>query len=127
VTGVPAFDLSGNHLAQAPSYKVSLSAEYLVHLDDALVTLRAESNWSDRVYFTAFNRREISQAPVALQNAYVTYEPTGDHWRVTAYVKNIGDKTVRASANVATTLIGSPLIGFLQPPRTFGLTAGYRF
>jgi iron complex outermembrane recepter protein len=126
-SGQPAFNLKDNELAQSPNYTVNLAAEYAVELRAATLTLRGESNWSDRVYFTGFDRDNVSQAPYSAQNAFVTYEPADGPWHVTAYVKNIADKTVEASANVATTLVGSPLIGFLLPPRTFGVTIGYRF
>ena len=34
---------------------------------------------------------------------------------------------VKASGQVATSLLGSPVVGFVQPPRTYGLTIGYRY
>lgn len=126
-TGAPAFNLSGNEMAQSPNYTVDLAAEYAIHWRDNTITLRGESNWSDRVYFTAFDRNAVSQSAYSLQNAFITFEPAGGSWRVTAYVKNIADKTVEASANVASTLVGSPVIGFLLPPRTFGAILAYQF
>ena len=126
-TGQPAFNLKGSELAQSPNYTVDLAAEYALHWRDNTVTFRGESNWSDRVFFTAFDRDAVSQPGYSLQNAFITFERSGGPWRVTAYVKNIADKTVEASANVATTIVGSPLIGFLLPPRTFGATIAYQF
>jgi iron complex outermembrane receptor protein len=126
-TGQPAFDLSGYEMAQSPNYTVDLAAEYAIHWHDNTVTLRGESNWSDRVYFTAFDRAAVSQPAYSLQNAFITFERAGGPWHVTAYVKNIADKRVEASANIGTTLVGSPVLGFLLPPRTFGATLGYQF
>lgn len=126
-SGLPAFDLRGNDLPQSPNYTIDLSAEYVVRLGDASITLRGESSWSDRVYFTPFNRNELSQSPFSLQNAFITYDAGDSHWRATAFIKNIANKTVKASGQVGTSLLGSPAIGFLQPPRTYGVTLGYRF
>jgi iron complex outermembrane receptor protein len=124
--GLPAFDLSGNTLPQSPNYTIDLAAEYVAHLPKGSLTFRGESNWSDRVYFTPFNREVLSQPTYSLQNAFVTYDNGGD-WRVSLFVKNIANKTILASGQVATSLLGSPIVGFVQPPRTFGATVGYRF
>jgi iron complex outermembrane receptor protein len=126
-TGLPAFNLHGKSLPQSPKYTVNLAAEYAFHLPHGSLILRGESNWSDRVYFSPFNRNEVSQPAYSLQNAFVTYNRGDSHWRATAFIKNIGNKTIKASGQVATTLLGSPIVGFVQPPRTYGLTLGYRF
>jgi iron complex outermembrane receptor protein len=125
-SGLPAFDLSGKALPQSPDYTISLAAEYVAHLGSGTLTLRGESNWSDRVYFSPFNREAVSQPSYSLQNAYATYDD-GEHWRLSLYIKNIANKTILASGQVATALLGSPIVGFVQPPRTFGATLGYRF
>jgi iron complex outermembrane receptor protein len=124
--GVPAFNLSGNALPQSPKYTVNLAAEYVAHLAKGTLTFRGESNWSDRVYFSPFNRNAVSQSAYSLQNAFVTYDD-GQTWRASLYIKNIANKTVKSAGQVATALLGSPIVGFVQPPRTFGATVGYRF
>lgn len=124
--GVPAFDLSGNALPQSPDFTIDLSAEYTFDLPDGSLTVRGESNWSDRVYFTPFNRDAVSQAPYDIQNVFVTYRADGG-LRVTGFVRNIANKTVRSAGQVATVLVGSPVIGFVKPPRTYGLTTAIDF
>ena len=126
-SGLPAFDLSGNTLPQSPNYTVDLAAEYAVHLARGTLTLRGESNWSGRVYFSPFDRNVVSQSAYNLQNAFITYDPGDGHWRLALYIKNLRNRTILASGQVATALVGSPIIGFVQPPRTYGATLGYRF
>ncbi len=126
-SGLPAFNLRGNTLPQSPNFTVDLAAEYAVRLSHATLTFRGESNWSDRVYFSPFNRDEVSQPAYNLQNVFVTFDRGDAHWRATAFVKNIADQTIRASGQVATSLLGSPIVGFVQAPRTYGVTLGYRF
>ena len=126
-SGAPAFDLSGNTLPQSPNYTVDVAAEYTVRFAGGGLTLRGESNWSDRVYFSPFNRNEVSQRAYNLQNAFVTYQPEGGPWRLSLYIRNIGDKTIRSAGQVATALLGSPVIGFVKPPRTFGATFGVKY
>ena len=127
VTGQPAFNLRGKALPQAPNYSVNVAAEYVVHFDRSKVTFRGESEWVDRVFFTPFNVPEVSQPAYSVQNAFVTFDPGDDHWRLSLYVKNIADKTILASGQAATPFVGSPVVGFVKPPRTFGATLGYRF
>ena len=125
--GVPAFNLSGNELSQSPDYTVDLAAEYAFHLNRGTITLRGESNWSDRVYFTPFDRKDVSQPAYSLQNAFITYDRGDSRWRLALFVKNIRNRTILASGQIATSLVGSPIVGFVQPPRTYGATIGYRF
>ncbi|WP_176598173.1 MULTISPECIES: TonB-dependent receptor [Sphingobium] len=124
--GVPAFDLSGNSLPQAPNYTIDLSAQYSFDLPSGSLTVRGESYWSDRIYFSPFNRDVVSQAPYNQQNAYVTYRAENG-FRLTGFIRNIGNKTIRSSGQVATTLLGSPVVGFVKPPRTYGLTLAFDY
>jgi iron complex outermembrane receptor protein len=124
--GVPAFNLSGNALPQAPDYTIDLSAQYTFDMPSGSLTLRGESNWSDRIYFSPFNRDAVSQPAFNTQNAFVTYRTNGG-LRLTGFVRNIGDKTIRASGQVASTVLGSPIVGFVKPPRTYGLTLAFDY
>lgn len=126
-TGAPAFDLKGKDLPQAPNYTVDLGAEYRFPLPAGSLTLRGESSWSDRVYFTPFNRADVSQPAFSVQNAFVTYEPTKGSWRLSVYIRNIANKTILASGQISSTLFGSPIVGFVKPPRTFGGTFAVRY
>lgn len=124
--GVPAFDLSGNILPQAPRYTIDLSAQYSIDVPGGSLTIRGESNWSDRIYFSPFNLDYVSQPAFSVQNAFVTYR-ADNGLRLTGFVRNIGNETIRASGQVATTLLGSPVIGFVKPPRTYGLTIAFDY
>lgn len=68
----------------------------------------------------------VSQAPYNQQNAYVTYRAENG-FRLTGFIRNIGNKTIRSSGQVATTLLGSPVVGFVKPPRTYGLTLAFDY
>lgn len=124
--GVPAFDLTGKSLPQAPDYTIDLSAQYTFNVPGGDLTIRGESNWSGRVFFTPFNLNYVSQPSFNTQNVFVTYQMDSG-LRLTGFVRNIGNETIFASGQVATTLLGSPVIGFLKPPRTYGLTLAYDF
>lgn len=126
-SGLPAFDLHGNALAQAPDTTLGLGVEYTWNWQAGAVTVRGEGTWVDRTFFSPFNRTEVSQAPYRLLNFFVNYEAPGEHWTASAYVKNATDETILTGATVDTPLLGSAIIGYVQPPRTYGVTVGYRF
>lgn len=126
-SGLPAFDLRDKRLPQAPDYSINLGGEYTFEGSFGDLTIRGESLWVDRVYFSPFNRKVLSQPAYNLLNAFVDFEPPSKRWHVAAYVKNIANKTILASGQAATAFLGSPLVGYVQPPRTFGVTIGYRF
>jgi iron complex outermembrane recepter protein len=126
-TGAPEFNLRGNTLVMAPDYTVSASAEYTFDIGRSKLAIRGESSWVGRTWFTPFNRPVSSQAPYNLQNLYAIYTDSNDHWHVTAFVKNIDNRTIEAASQVATGIIGFPIVGFVYPPRTYGATIGYRF
>jgi len=125
--GAPAFNLKGNALSRAPNYTINAAIEYSWDVGAGKMTLRGEGFWSDRVYFTPFNVKALSQAPYQLFNVFLNYD-INDNWSVRLYGKNLGDKTIRAgSQSAAVNPLGGPIIGLVQAPRTYGVTVGYRF
>lgn len=127
LNGNPAFNLKGHALPQAPDYTINASLEYVIETGAGDFTLRAESLWSDKFYFDGFNTPQASQGAYNLQNASITFNSSDKNWMVSAFIRNIGDKTVISSAHVGYVPIGAPILGYLMPPRTFGLTVRRNF
>jgi iron complex outermembrane receptor protein len=125
--GAPAFNLSGNYLSQAPKFKVNVGAEYTFGAPGGAVTVRAESVYTSRVYFSSYNLPYVSQGPYNVTNAFVNYETSNGRWQTGIYVRNLFDKTIAASATVLGSIPGFPIAGYLEPPLTFGATLRYRF
>lgn len=126
-SGAAAFDLNGNHLAQAPDYTVNASAEYVIDAPFGEFTLRAESLWQGRTYFDSFNTPQNQQGAYSLQNASITFNSDDKNWMISAFVRNIANKTIKGSAHVGFVPIGAPVLGYLLPPRTMGLTVRRNF
>lgn len=126
-TGLLAFDLSGNRMPQAPSYMVNLGVQDTVAVGLVNLTARFESAWTGQVYFSQFNQPTSTQKATEVFNAYLSIEPENSKYYVNAYIKNIADKDIVASGNVSVVTIGSPSLGYFQPPRTYGVTVGSRF
>jgi iron complex outermembrane receptor protein len=121
--GFATVDLSGNNLQNAPKYSGHLGLTYGIPVGSAgKVSLRGETVFSDRVYFTEFNNADASQGSYALLNFNARYEPADGHWAVTAWVRNATDKLVQANNIVTAPLYSSVRVGTLMPPRTYGLS-----
>lgn len=126
-SGLGAFNLRGKRLPQAPGYVINLNAEYVVKAPFGNITLLGESTWSGRVYFSPFNRREVSQGAYNLQNASITWSSRDERWQVAAFVRNIGNKLIKASGQVATPVpscAGRHLYGKACPFPCIGHDAG---
>ena len=118
-------DRSGNNLHEAPNFMVHAGAEYKWRALDGELRLRGELTYTSRVYFDAYNTPQLTRAPNTKVNAFLNYN--GDHWEGSLYVLNLTNKTVIANALIGAGLEGFPMLGTLEPPRTYGIKVGYHF
>lgn len=119
-------NLSGNQLPQAPEYVFNLAAQYSFTMPSGALTIRGEANWTDKVFFSAYNRPEVSQGAFSKFNVSIAYEAQNG-LSVSAFVRNIGNKRTISTEQVSGGFFGFPILGAFDPPRTFGATLGYRF
>jgi iron complex outermembrane recepter protein len=120
-------DLSGNRLINAPEFTYRLGLNYSVPVMTAgNLGLRAELSWVDDVYFTEFNNSDAFQEAYSMVNASARYEGSNGHWSVELWGRNLSDETVKANNIVGSFLYAFPQFGSLLPPRTYGVSFGYR-
>ena len=120
-------EISGNDLSQAPNYTINVNASYTLPTDVGDFTLRGEGRWVDRVYFTQFNLDHVSQPAYSLFNAFLSWQSGTSGLRATAFIRNIGNEDIVSAGFIGSSLVGSPLLGSFEPPRTYGLTLGWTF
>jgi iron complex outermembrane recepter protein len=118
-------NLSGGQLSQAPKFKINTGAQYTWAVPSGHLTLRGEYMWVDNIYFTPFATPNAWSPAHALSNAFLIYD--SKNWDAKLYVRNLANKTVVADAYNATALVGTPVNVNLEPPRTYGVTLGYKF
>jgi iron complex outermembrane receptor protein len=118
-------NLAGNQLTQAPKYKVNAAAQYAWHIPTGRITLRGEYTWVDDIFFTPFDTRTAWSPQHSLTNLFLSYDMK--NWTAKVYVRNLIDKTIVTDAYTATALVGYAENVTLAPPRTYGVTIGYRF
>jgi iron complex outermembrane receptor protein len=79
------------------------------------------------VYFTEFNNADATQAGYGLINASAGWESSDHHWSATGWVRNAADKFAIANDIISAPLYANVRVGTLMPPRTYGITLGYKF
>lgn len=119
--------IDGNRLPQSPRYTVNLAAAYTVVSPIGDFTLRGEAAWTDRVYFSFYNRPEVSQAGYGKYNAFLNYSNDRTGLSASLFVRNIADKRTISSDQVSAGFSRFPIVGAFDPPRTFGASIGYTF
>lgn len=120
-------DLSGNRLPNAPDLSFTLGASYVAPLAGGQLRLRGEFAWVDEVFFTEFNNADAFQPSHKRINASVRYSTGDSGWSIEAWGRNLTNEAVKANNIVAAPLFAFAQVGSLYPPRTYGLTVGYRF
>ena len=126
--GLGEIDLTGNQLARAPKARANVGVEKRwVTGNDGAFTVRGNYSWTDRVYFSEFNRPEMSQAAVGLWNAKVSYESPGGRYSVSAYVENITDELIFVNKLAGAGSLGFGILAWPAAPRTFGVQFGVNF
>lgn len=119
-------DLSGFTPAQSPNYSINLSAQYTLPTSFGSIALRGESYFVDDIYFNQFDRDIMREKAHSRHNAYLTAR-VGDHWRATAYVRNLTNERNVANAIQASIVAGHPVLGTYEAPRTYGMEVSYSF
>lgn len=126
--GFAVVSLAGNTLPNAPEFTTRLGATYLVPVAiPGTLTLHAEGNYQSKVYFTEFNNQDAVQGPRVIFDASLLYTAPDNRTTIELWGKNLGDKYVIANNIVAAALFGFVKVGSLLPPRTYGVTVGYKF
>lgn len=120
-------DITGNQLTQAPKRSANFAAQYTWTIPYGELTLRGETQYKDRVYFSVFNLSDVSQPAYWSSNAFLNFATNDKAWSASLFVRNIEDKLVRVAENVSPAFWGTPVYGAFAPPRTYGLELGYHF
>ncbi len=121
-------DLSGNIIPEVPEWKISLAAAYTWEMGDyGNITAWANFNWVDDVYLRAFNIPKDLQPSHFTSNASLTWVSVEGDWSISLFADNIEDNDITGSFATFSEAYGQVHSAILQPPRTYGLTVGYRF
>jgi iron complex outermembrane receptor protein len=126
---LPEIQLAGNRTRNSPEWSANLHAELdlpgMSLPSDGLITLMTDVTYRDDIFFTEFERLLEGQEAYTLWDANIRYASGGERFTANFWVKNITDELVAGSTFALAT---ARTLGVTYlPPRTFGLTLGYRY
>ncbi len=119
--------LAGNPTRNTPEWSYNLRAELDAsqNLLGGTLTLAGDMYGRSDVFFTEFYRLVEGSEAYTMFDASLRWEDNDGGLYALAYVRNIGDTLRRSSTFALSTgrVIGATYL----PPRTYGLTLGYRY
>jgi iron complex outermembrane receptor protein len=125
--GFRQVDVSGNYLQNAPTSTAFAGLTYEVPVGSGTLALHAEAAYQGTVYFTEFNNADAVQGSYTIGNVAATWTDSSERWSVGGWVKNVGDEFIVTNNIITAPLYGSIRVGSVAPPRTYGVTVGYKF
>lgn len=120
-----AGDLSGKRLPSAPKGNLNALARYEWPTAAGTFALEVDGKYQSGQYFSVNNDPILSQPRYELVNARFSYKAPGDALTVTLWGRNLGDRAYRAGAYDLSAFGWDQWV--MGEPRTYGVTAQYRF
>ncbi|BAI98724.1 TonB-dependent receptor [Sphingobium sp. TA15] len=126
--GVPV-NLRGNRLPQAPDFKVSAGAQYVVDMGTGGSTLvpRVDVILTGGSYGSVFNGNANRIPSYVIVNAQLQLNGRDDRWFVRAFVQNLTDSNAITGLYVSDQPSGLFTNIFTLEPRRYGIAAGVNF
>ena len=113
--------------AFAPPISFSVGSDYRFDLGGAgSITLGGDARFVDKQYLSIDNRPGLTENGYWIANAYVQYDAPGQRWYLRGGVKNIGD-TVYKTDGQEFSSVGNIQTAYYGDPRTWSITAGFKF
>jgi iron complex outermembrane receptor protein len=125
VTGL--LEIDGNRVQNTPELSAFALLNYEWNLGSSgFVSAQVDASWSDAVYYSTFEDREVAQPAYALTNARLSWRVPGDALEVALWGRNLADREYAAYVFDL-----RPDFGFLQrmrgEPRSVGIDVRYSF
>ena len=127
INNSPLFNLAGRRLPSAPTYTLNYGVQYTFGSSIGEFTVRAEGRSISDMFFDAFNQASNKERAVTVANASLSWTNTDGKITATAFVRNIGDVLAKNGTFAYAGIVGYPLAGNYDPPRTFGVRLGVNF
>ena len=119
-------DLSGNSTRMSPRWSVNLNPSYRIETaNGGSVTLASNFAYRSKQYHTEFNDDRLAQNGYIQLDANILYAHPGDRFTANLWAKNLTNELVYAGSFSIST--SRAIGGTLMPPRTYGVTVGYKF
>ncbi len=113
-------------LPQAPSFSGNALARYEFPLGGAIASVQADVQYTDKFCFTVLCAPVEKEGSYTVANARIGYGAEDGRWEVAAFVNNLTEEEYRVYA-FDSSLFSGVVAGVYGKPRTWGVTASFRF
>jgi iron complex outermembrane recepter protein len=113
-------------LPQAPSFSGNALARYEFPLGGGIASVQGDVLYSDDFCFTVLCAPVEEESSYYVANARIGFAAQDGRWEVAAFVNNLTEEEYRVYA-FDSSLFSGVVAGVYGKPRTYGLTASYRF
>jgi outer membrane receptor protein involved in Fe transport len=121
-------DVDGNDMPNSPEYTVYLAATYGWHLANGMrLDLSTSYYYQDEFYSRIYSTQDDKLDAWDVWNASMVLTAADEKWYGEAWVRNINDDENVTGEYLQDAAVGLYRTYQLLEPRTYGVTAGYRF
>jgi iron complex outermembrane receptor protein len=121
-------DVDGNEMPNSPEYTVYLAATYGWNLTNGMrLDLSTSYYYQDDFYSRIYNTQDDELESWDVWNASMVLTAADEKWYGEAWVRNINDDENVTGEYLQDAAVGLYRTYQLLEPRTYGVTAGYRF
>ena len=113
-------------LPQAPPFSANALARYEFGLGDGTASIQGDVYYTDDFCFTTLCAPVEKEKGYTVANARIGYGAADGKWEVAAFVNNLFEEEYRVYA-FDSSLFAGVVAGVYGKPRTYGLTASFRF
>lgn len=113
-------------LVNTPKWDGRIGGSYDIELGNGTLSFLADVSYRSKTYLEVNSSENLAQDSYSLVNAAVMFETFDEQWQFILGGKNLGDKEYRTHAFDLSAFPGVEL-GYYNPPKTYSITANYRF
>jgi iron complex outermembrane receptor protein len=120
----PGVSYAGNRISRTPQHKVVISPSYDFTLSSgASLLFAADYRYESKIFDDNSNTGPEVREPTNFLDARLIYTSPQDKWALSIWGKNLTDEVTRTFQAV---FFGADF-GAYNPPRTYGVTASWKF
>ena len=118
-------NFSGNRMVRSPKHTATIAATYLWDLgENGSIIPRIQYFVSDSIYFDAANSPASEEPSYGNLQIRTRWQNEDDSLFIEGFVENVTDEDVRSTRSIGGSLLGRPIYGAFEPPRTWGVRVG---
>ncbi len=123
---LPSGNIADHDMPQAPPFAANALARYEMPIGNGIASIQGDVYYTDDFCFSALCAPVEQEDSYTVANARIAYGAGDGRWEVAAFVNNLFEEEYRVYA-FDSSLFAGVVAGVYAKPRTYGVTASFRF